>query len=208
MERTISLKLGDPTLYVEETLTNLSNSDLELMWGHHIAFGLPFLVEGGFLETNAGTFQAEPSMPSHRRFLPGTIQDWPMVKGVDGSIDDARTIPHHRSTPYSDLAYLSSFDGPAYYALFDQHRNLGFRVDWDPHVFKYLWFWQERYATRDAPWWGSAYVIGLEPWSGPHPADPQQSIKQGDYLHLTGGTSLQTWLMASIVDQHNLLDHD
>ncbi|WP_344832616.1 hypothetical protein [Nonomuraea dietziae] len=29
----------------------------------------------------------------------------------------------------------------------------------------YLWLWQELGASTDWPWWGAAYVVGLEPFS-------------------------------------------
>ncbi len=29
----------------------------------------------------------------------------------------------------------------------------------------YLWLWQELGASTDYPWWGQAYVVGLEPFS-------------------------------------------
>ena len=70
-------------------------------------------------------------------------------------------------------------------------------MKWDGRVFRHLWYWQERYATRDAPWWGSAYAIGLEPWTSRFPADAQQAIDAGDWLRLEAGEVLETGIEAS-----------
>lgn len=197
IEKTLTLRAGQPTLFIDERLSNTSRTHLDIMWGHHIAFGLPFLREGGRLTANARTMVAEPAMPAHRRFIPGVETDWPRAQNIDGQWEDASLIPPEAATPYSDLAYLSGFKEKAYYAIRNEEKNIGFAVRWDGTLFRHLWYWQERYATQDAPWWGSAYAIGLEPWTSRYPADPEQAIESGDWLRLEAGQVLSTSLEAS-----------
>lgn len=197
IEKTLTLRAGQPTLFIDERLSNTSRTHLDIMWGHHIAFGLPFLREGGRLTANARAMVAEPAMPAHRRFIPGVETDWPRAQNIDGQWEDASLIPPESATPYSDLAYLSGFKEKAYYAIRNEEKNIGFAVRWDGTLFRHLWYWQERYATQDAPWWGSAYAIGLEPWTSRYPADPEQAIESGDWLRLEAGQVLSTSLEAS-----------
>lgn len=197
IEKTLSLRAGQPTLFIRERLANQSRTHLDIMWGHHIAFGLPFLREGGRIATNARTMLAEPAMPPHRRFMPGVETDWPHARNIENQWEDASLIPPEHAPPYSDLAYLSGYGEKAYYAIRNEKKGIGFAVRWDGRVFRHLWYWQERYATQDSPWWGGAYAIGLEPWTSRYPADAQQAIDAGEWLRLEAGEVLETGLEAS-----------
>ncbi|NND06444.1 MAG: DUF4432 family protein [Saprospiraceae bacterium] len=196
IEKTLSIDQNSSALMISEKLTNVSRTDLDIMWGHHIAFGLPFLAEGAEINSNATSFLAEPSMPAHRRFLAGQTFDWPQVKDIDGQPDDASMIPPREDQPYSDLAYLSGFEKDAYYTIRNRANNVGFAVKWDPGIFKYLWYWQERYATQDAPWWGSAYAVGLEPWTTRYRTNAEQAVRNGEFLKIAAGQSIETALTA------------
>src|SRR5262249_51823725 len=43
LERTLILRSGSPVVEIEESVTNLGEEELAFMWGHHPAFGPPFL---------------------------------------------------------------------------------------------------------------------------------------------------------------------
>jgi hypothetical protein len=197
IEKTLTLEAGKATLVIDEKLTNESKTHLDVVWGHHIAFGLPFLKEGAHITTNARTLLAEPGMPPNRRFQPGITQDFPLVPDINGRPDDARIVPPASAAPYSELAYLSGFEPQAYYALKNEAKDTGFAVRWDARLFKYLWYWQERYATQDAPWWGNTYAVALEPWTSRWRPDPQNAIDAGEWLHLAAGELVTTRLEAS-----------
>ena len=199
IEKTLTITCDKPNLDIEETLTNESRTDLDVIWGHHIAFGLPFLKDGGDIETNAKRIISEPAMPDHRRFKPGIETSWPDCYSIDGKNDKADSIPPESDPPYSELSYLSDFDKEAYYILRDPKRNIGFQVNWQADIFKYLWLWQERYATQDAPWWGDAYAIALEPWTSMWRPDAQESIDKGEWLKLKRKSSVTTKLSASVI---------
>lgn len=197
IEKTLTLVADKATLFIEEKLTNEAATHLDIVWGHHIAFGLPFLKEGAKITTNARRFLAEPLMPPHRRFQPGMESDFPKVLNINGKDDDASVVPPESAAPYSDLAYLSGFDDSAFYALKNEEKSVGFAVRWDARIFKFLWYWQERYATQDAPWWGSTYAVALEPWTSRWRPDPAKAIEDGDWLRLAAGEVVETKLEAS-----------
>ena len=197
IEKTLTLDADSPTLRIDERLTNEANTPLDVMWGHHIAFGLPFLREGATIGTNATTFWADPMMPPQRRFKPGVTFDWPLVHDMVGKTDDASVIPPETAPPYADLAYLSGYGNKAWYAIKSVPDGVGFGVSWDGALFKHVWYWQERYSSQDAPWWGRAYAVALEPWTTRYDEDAAASIARGDWLKMQAHETITTSLAAS-----------
>jgi hypothetical protein len=199
IEKLLTLYFDQPTLFIEEKLCNESKTKLDIVWGHHIAFGLPFLNEGAEIKTNAAKVISEPTMPDHRRFKAGIESDWPKCKNISGKDDDASKIPPANDPPYSDLSYLYGFGDEGNYSIINTEKNVGFSVKWDATVFKYLWYWQERYATQDAPWWGNAYAVALEPWTSMFNPDAEEAIKKGEWLSIKPDDVVTTKLSASVV---------
>ncbi len=199
IEKTLTLEKNAQGISLQERLTNVGGTDLDLMWGHHIAFGLPFLNEGAVLDTNAGKVSVEEIMPEPRKFQAGMTADWPVLKTAAGEPVDASRIPSVKAPAYCDLAYLSNFKDSAYYSLHSDALDLSFQVEWDPSVFSSLWFWQERYATLDAPWWGKTYAVGIEPWTSRYFSDPEDAISKGELFRLSAGQSIETKLQAKVL---------
>lgn len=199
LEKTITLEHDSQGILISERLVNESKTDLDIMWGHHIAFGLPFLDEGARVMTNAKTFKAEAAMPDHRRFQSDQDATWPIVTDINGQTDDASVIPSSTAPAYSDLAYLSGYPRDAKYALWSEKEQIGFGVQWDANIFSHLWYWQERYATQDSPWWGGAYAVGLEPWTSAWTSEPEKAIEQGDWLKIKAEETKNTQLLAGVM---------
>jgi hypothetical protein len=184
IEKVISLSSNESKLMITEKLTNEGNTHLDIMWGHHIAFGLPFLKNGVSIETNAKTIEADSSISNPRRFRAGKAFNWPMAENIYGDEVDASKIPASDKEPYRDLCYLKGYDTKAYYAIKNEKGNIGFRLDWNGDLFKCLWLWQERFATLDFPWWGKCYTVALEPWTSCYTQKPEEAIEKGEWLHL------------------------
>jgi hypothetical protein len=201
IEKTLTINRERPALQISEKLTNLSQTHLDLMWGHHIAFGLPFLESGASIDVNARKVVSEPTMPEPRMFKPGIITDWPMAEKPTGGQTNASIVPDVKASPYSDLSYLWDFNGNGRYSIRNVKDNIGFSLDWDSKVFKYLWYWQERYATKDFPWWGSCYTIALEPWTSMWKPDAPESIKKNEWLRLEAQEFIETELKAGILTE-------
>ena len=192
IEKTLTLKKGSKSLEIDEVLTNESDTQLHLMWGHHIAFGLPFLEAGGAIETSATKFIAENKMPDKRIFKPGTTQDWPMVTTVDNQKKDASIILKPSESKFSELAYLNDFTAKAYYKITTD--IMSFSIEWDKNIFKSLWYWQECYATQNAPWWGKTYAFALEPWTNNWEENPSKESIEKDWLKLDPRQRIETSL--------------
>ncbi len=197
IERTFSIKKNSADLILEESVYNTSQTHLDIMWGQHIAFGLPFLEEGVKISTNAKTMKTEPTMPEHHRFKRGEVDTWPMAKLKNGKQDDASIVSARSEDQYSDLCYLEGYNAKAFYAIRNEKRNVGFALRWDGELFKNLWYWKERNATKDFPWWGDCYTVALEPWTSAWTNQPHEAIKNKEWLTIAGGSVIKTSFVAS-----------
>ncbi|MFI6908442.1 DUF4432 family protein [Nonomuraea sp. NPDC050394] len=163
LERTLTLAAGSAALEVEGRASNDSGLPLHAMWGQHIVYGAPFLKPGHRI-TLPGGVKVVPHdtaiNPAGRRVAPGGPWDWPLVPGEGGGATDLAVVQAPGSP--SDVLYLTGFTEGWY----EISGEIGMRVEWDAEVLPYLWMWQELGASVDYPWWGRAYVLGLEPFAG------------------------------------------
>jgi hypothetical protein len=197
MERTLSLEKDSLTLVVEETVHNYSATALDVMWGQHIAFGLPFMEEGVTIKTNAKTMETEGSLPDNHFFRRGDVYGWPLAKTKDGKPVDAEKILPKGAAEYRDLCYLEGYNEKAFYTIKNEVRNIGLAVTWDGRLFKSLWLWQERNSTKDFPWWGDCYTAALEPWTSKWTNEPQKAIDNNEWFRINAGERVNTIVTAT-----------
>jgi galactose mutarotase-like enzyme len=185
LERKMTLKLGIPSLFVEEQLTNLSNEEQCFMWGQHPAFGEPFLQNGTriILPPCKGEVHA-PSFAASSIFSPGTEFEWPNLPDVTGKRVDLSICPG-RDGGFADLVYLKDLE-EGWFKVINPDGSLGIQFSWDLNVFPYLWFWMVFGKAPGYPWWNQVHVIALEPWSS-IPNNLDQAIQRKTHSVLKGG---------------------
>lgn len=196
LERRLRLEKNNPALYIQEKLTNLSPEPQELMWGHHPAFGAPFLREGVQLFVPAGKAQAHsPRFAASGLLEPGMEFNWPIatVNGCDLDLSKVQGP----DGGFAELIYLKDLSA-AWYAVLDPEKKLGIGLAWSQEVFPYLWFWLVYGKAPGYPWYDRAYVIALEPWSS-IPNNLDQAIQQGSQIRLEGGGSRTVSLTATVI---------
>ncbi|GAA4622588.1 hypothetical protein GCM10023196_015390 [Actinoallomurus vinaceus] len=190
LAKTFRLISGEPTLMIEEELHNESGVDLDAMWGHHIVFGAPFLRPGARIRMPEGVrvipHETAINPPERRVGEPGP---WPAPDGTT----DLSVVPEPGAP--SDIVYLTGFtDG--WYEVAD-----ALRVEWDATVLPYVWMWQELGAWRDYPWWGRAYVVGLEPFSSFPTNGLAEAARNGSALRVPAGAARSLWLRATVLEE-------
>jgi hypothetical protein len=74
--------------------------------------------------------------------------------------------------------------------------GVGIGLAFDAAVFPYVWLWQEFGYTQEYPWYGRAYVIGVEPQS----SMPGARETGGRLLRLEGGGAMDTVLCAVVFE--------
>lgn len=195
LERTMSLERGKAALFFEETLTNLSPEPQQFMWGHHPAFGAPFLREGVRLSIPAARAEVhEPKFAASGVLEPGLAFDWPLAP-VAGQEMDLSLVPGP-DAGFAELIYLSELSS-GYYAVVDPDRKLGFGLAWPKEVYPYLWFWLVYGRAPGYPWWDRVYCIALEPWTS-IPNNLDSAINRGVQKIIKGGESLHVTLCAVV----------
>src|SRR5262245_25243092 len=197
VEKIFRLKPGQPTLEIEETILNEGADAMDFMWGHHPAFGAPFLDEHCRLFTPATGVETAHALPA-QQLLPAEtrFERFPNVQTDAGDhFDLSRMWPP--TARFTHLSYLTGLkDG--WYCLVNEKTKLGFALRWDLKVFRYLWLWQEFCGTAEYPWWGRGYVTGIEPHSSIPGLGLEAAIQRGTQMTLGPRKSLSTRLCASL----------
>jgi galactose mutarotase-like enzyme len=187
LQKELRLRSGESQLRAEETLTNESDVSLHAMWGHHIAFGRPFLEEGCRIRLPDGARVVphdEPIHPEGRRVEGSKSYVWPLAQGESGGEIDLSVLP--RRGEISEMLYLTELP-EGRYELENPGKGLGIRVEWDVGTMPYLWYWQEYGASRFYPWYGRHYNVGLEPFSSFPTSGLQGAVDNGSALYIEAG---------------------
>ena len=197
VEKTLTLKSDRASLDIEETITNEGAEPMDFMWGHHPAFGAPFLDEHCRLFAPATGVETGHALPAHQLLPSETrFERFPSVRTDEGDYFDlSRMWP--ATARFTHLSYLTGLND-GWYCLVNEKTRLGFALRWDLCVFRYLWLWQEFGGTSQYPWWGRGYVTGIEPHSSIPGRGLEKAIERGTQLTLAPKKSLSTWLSASL----------
>jgi hypothetical protein len=201
LEKNLTLKSGDTTLYIDETLKNEAAEDMELMWGHHPTVGAPFLSEDCVIRTSARKIivDNEIAFPD-QRLEPGSTHVWPIATDRNGNSINFSLIPSINSK-LADTVYLTDFEGEAFYEIINKRFGVSFKMNWDKTLFKYLWMWQVCGGGCGYPWYGRTYSLALEPWTSYPSNGLNEAIRNGSALCLTSGEVVHTNMMVSINEQ-------
>ncbi len=194
LHKTLHLRGDEPRLTIEETVENLSPFPQRAMWGHHFAFGGPFLEPGCRISIPAGTAQVEEEPLATRRFRPGRYA-WPHIPGADGALHDADILPEAGSG--QDIVYLRDLQ-EGVYRIANPRLGVALDVEWDNAVFPECWFWQE-FGGDGYPWYGRHYNIGLEPFCGYPTHGLCEAVDNGSAMTLAGGQTVSTALAVAVV---------
>ena len=145
-------------LVVNERLHMRGPHPIDVMWGHHPTFGSDLLAGSVEITTGGGEVTVDETYdPPANPLSPGATGTWPMIEGKTGPFDLG-----HPSSTMAALAYLHDFQEP-WIAMRRTDDTIGVALSWDGKQFPCAWLWYELGGTRDAPWFGRASLIGLEP---------------------------------------------
>lgn len=163
IERTMRVTKGAPVLTLRERIINEAGEPMDYMWGHHPAFGAPFLSGACRIDTNARTLIADDLYePPGNPVTPGARYAWPMAER-DGATTDLSRVPGPDETR-ALLAYFADYEGDtAWYGITNTELGFGVGLVWPVSAFPHAWFWQEMNASPGFPWYKGVYVMAIEP---------------------------------------------
>lgn len=158
LEREIRLEADDPTVYVEESMTNGGANSLEYSWVQHVALGEPLVAPEATLDVPCRVVRTDPDhvhanarLPTDHRF------EWPTW---DDDVD-LRTFPD-RTEPIFDLAAFCELT-EGRYTVTNETLDLGVTVHFDESIYEYVWYWGAFGGHDGSPFFGRNYNVGLEP---------------------------------------------
>lgn len=193
VEKRLTLVSGAPALLISELLVNEGREPIDIMWGHHPAFGPPFLDASCVVDLPGARVRATDAQPTHR-YRPGAGYAWPEVPGRDGAPIDISRIPPPETRTH-DTLFLSDL-AAGWYAITNTRRAVGFAMAWPREIFGALWFWQVYGGAFGSPWFGRTYNIALEPWTTPH-TTIEEALAAGTARRLGPGERLEVELCAA-----------
>jgi hypothetical protein len=185
VERRMALAADAASMRVDELVVNDGPATQRAMWGQHLAFGPPFAGPGDVVEIAEGA-----RVVPHPGDLPGGRR----VAAPDGRSVDLSELPPAGAP--TEMLYLTELR-EGRYALRTAH-GIRLVVEWDVGRLPWLWLWQEAGATRDHPWNGEAWFVGIEPFSSYPSAGLPAAVANGTALTLPPESSARIWWTASV----------
>lgn len=166
LEKTLTLKRNEASVYFYEELTNLANEEMALMWGHHPTLGGGFLDDSCLIKTTAKTvfIYGDEKDFSSQRLGPNSEYQWPHVKDINGKTLDLSKMVGPNSN-VADMIFLKDFEDVASYEVINTNKGVSFALEWDGNVMPYLWMWLVAKGSDGYPWYGNTYNLALEPWT-------------------------------------------
>jgi Domain of unknown function (DUF4432) len=160
--KTVSLRQAESALRIHERVTNEGGQEVDFTWGHHPAFGWPFIDENCRVDVPACRIRTYAEYtPPGSRLKAEQSSDWPIAEAIDGGKVDLSRIPGPQAAA-QDMVFLEGMtDG--WYAVTNTRLRVGFALRYPADLFKKLWYWQVYRGGRDYPWWSATYNIALEP---------------------------------------------
>lgn len=194
LERKMTIKINDATLYIDEQVTNESNQELDLMWGHHPAFGPVFLDDSCEILIDSGSI-SNITFDWKGKSLSKEEETWPWLTLNSGEILDVSKVKSPEEVLYMEFA-ISEFNH-ASYQIKNNSKNICFGMEWDKEIFPYIWMWAVYGGGLEYPWFGRAYTLALEPWSS-IPGDLNLAAKNQETIKIKSKEKISTQIKAFI----------
>ena len=191
IQRRMKVESGSPVLHIHEHVTNNAGEAMDCTWGHHPAYGAPFISEHCRIDIGTATVVADDLYTGFSNPLDrNESYQWPMAGDVD-----MLKVPGPE-TARDTLAYFQDFDA-GWYSITNSELNLGVGLVWDARIFPYAWFWQKLNSSPGFPFYKCSYVMAIEPAS----LIPGQGLstvmqKTGSHLSLEPGESKEIEIKA------------
>lgn len=195
--RTMRVEAGEAVLILDERITNDGGEPMDYMWGHHPAFGAPFLSAACRIDTNGTTLVADDAYePPASPLDLGRRYSWPNGGRGDGVVD--LSIVPGPGEPRATLGYFMEYTGDhAWYGITNTELEFGVGMVWPVAAFPHAWFWQEMHASPGFPWYKGVYVMAIEPGTS-YPGQGLVNVmeKTGTHRTLAPGESATAQLRA------------
>jgi hypothetical protein len=201
LERTLTLRKEEEKLHIRERLTNLAGEKMDYMWGHHPALGAPFIDEGVIIDIPAGWIESQNMENEFTRLPKKSRFSWPIAEGTNGEKINLSTVPY-KENQSADLAFFGELD-EGWYGITNPKLGFGFGMVWPKELFPYAWLWQEFMGSEGWPWYKSAYVMAIEPFTSYDESGLTHCIENGTARSIQPGETIEVELTALFFESRN-----
>lgn len=195
IEKTLRIEKGKPVLFIDEKVINEGSEEMDFMWGHHVAFGQPFLDNSCVIDIAGAGIEVDDNIEPTCRLSPGSKSTWPYIVGRNDKTISLAQLPKS-DAGISDMVYLTDIK-EGWFTITNTSREVGFGLYWSKDVFRHIWYWLVCQGSFGYPWYGRTYNIALEPFSS-YPERLTESIKRKTQLKLGPGCSISASLKAVV----------
>jgi hypothetical protein len=155
LKRTISGKIGNPSILIEDEILNEGNQSSPIMLLYHFNFGYPLLNKGSQID-----YTGEAYVRSGHEFLinPTALKNVPDPNPLHNGTGESVVVV--------DVSKISQ--SMAKCSLWNPEKKIGVTLEWDKSQLPFMSNWQH-FAKNE-------YVTGLEP--GTHPPIGQSNARK------------------------------
>ncbi len=166
LTKKITLRTGTGMVEIDETAVNQGAEPLPLLWGHHIVFGGNFLNDACKIDSASKKIisSALPENVLTGQFEQNISGVWPLIKNKSGELIDISEVSP-ASCGTADLLFLKDFED-GWLAITNREKKVGIAYLFDPAIHPAIWMWQMYGGGAGYPWFGRAYALGLQPFTG------------------------------------------
>jgi hypothetical protein len=194
LERVVSLEAGSDELVLADTATNDSPVEMRAAWGQHIALGPPYIEPGCTIDIKAARAWTEAG--DFGDLLGGQELAWPSGTQRSGLVRDLSEVQAQSGT--EDLILVKLLEGSA--RLVNPRQRVAVSASWDLATYPYLWLWLLYGGHSDAPTYGRAHLVALEPFSSANSRGLDAAIADGSALTFAPGETKAAPLRFRVVD--------
>jgi hypothetical protein len=190
IRKTITIESNIGEICFQDTVRNLSEEEIQCIWGQHPAYGGHFIDDSCIIETPAKYFIAG----GQKSYIESTYESgykdgWPFATDMNGVRSDLSHLP--AVPPKSiELFFLGDLE-EGRYKIINTRKKISAGLKWDKAVFPYLWHWRVLKGDRGYPLYGRSYHIALEPFSS-YPNSLPEAISNGTALKLNPNGKIDT----------------
>lgn len=199
LERELTLRADEPTLEIDESITNEGGVEVPYIWQQHVALGPPLVGPDARLDLPADTGHVEEYDSAHEnnRLAGGSTFDWPTAPGTADECIDLRRFPPYDATIH-DVVYATDLR-EGRYTVANDSLNLQFEFRFPRNPFESVWYWQPFGGHAEYPYWNRNYNVGLEPTTAYPAGDvPAAQRETGTLKHLGPGEERSASFSATV----------
>lgn len=192
LERNYVLERGSAKLTLTQSVENTGTQTYDFMWGHHPAFGFPFLDESVRIKLKGNPDLLVPAGAAGTDdcpFAEETKGVWPILKDRNGN--DFLADRAYSAKDRMRAEYVISGMEEGDIEVVNENKKIGFRMKYDSNIFRHIWVWGLYCGSKGYPWFGRVYTLGVEPQSS-SPANFELAKAAGDVLCIEPGKKMTT----------------